>query len=97
MSALGHKQTCAMQKAMSAFPLESDRNSRHRRADRGQSTSALPLQGSNVDLLRNGESIINIDAEISDSTFYLGVAEQKLDSSQIACTAVDERRFSPPQ
>jgi hypothetical protein len=86
-----------MQKAMSAFPLESDRNSRHRRADRGQSTSALPLQGSNVDLLRNGESIINVNAEISDSTFYLGVAEQKLDSSQIARTAVDERRFSPPQ
>jgi hypothetical protein len=65
--------------------------------DRGQSASALPLQGSNVDLLRNGESIINIDAEISDSTFYFGVAEQKLDSSQIARTAVDERRFGPPQ
>ena len=77
------------------FPLESDRNSRHRRADRGQSASALPLQGSNVDLLRHGEGIIDIDAEIPDSALYLGVTKQKLDGPQIPGTTVDVRRKKP--
>jgi hypothetical protein len=31
---------------------------------------------SNVDLLRNGEGIIQIDAEIPDGALYLGVTEQ---------------------
>jgi hypothetical protein len=34
--------------------------------DVGQSASALPLQGSDVDLLRYCKSIIHIDAEIPD-------------------------------
>ena len=49
--------------------------------------SALPLKAtkiediagpirSNVDLLRNGEGIIQIDAEIPDGALYLGVTEQ---------------------
>jgi hypothetical protein len=52
---------------------------------------------SNVDLLRYCKSIIHIDAEIPDSALYLGVAEQKLDGSQIPSSAVDERRFGSPQ
>jgi hypothetical protein len=64
---------------------------------RGQSTSALPLQGSNVDLLRYCKSIIYIDAEIPDSALYLRVAEQKLHGSQIPGAAVDERGFSSSQ
>ena len=62
-----------------------------------QSISALPLQGSNVNLLRYCKGIIHIDAEIPDSALYLGVAEQKLHGSQIPGAAVDERRFSSAQ
>jgi hypothetical protein len=62
-----------------------------------QSTCALPLQSSNVDLLRYCKSIIHINAEIPDSALYLGVAEQKLHGPQIPGAAVDERRFSSSQ
>ena len=63
----------------------------------GQSISALPLQGSNVNLLRYCKGIIHIDAEIPDSALNLSVAEQKLHGSQIPGAAVDERRFSSAQ
>jgi hypothetical protein len=43
---------------------ESDRNSNIVLSDEGQSISARPLQGSNVDLLRYCKDIIHIDAEI---------------------------------
>jgi hypothetical protein len=47
----------------------------------------------NVDLLRYGEGIVHIDAEIRDSALYLGVTKQKLDGPQIPGTAVDVCRF----
>jgi hypothetical protein len=50
-----------------------------------------------VDLRRYGEGIVHIDAEIPDSTLYLGVTKQKLDGSQIPGTAVDVRRLSSAQ
>jgi hypothetical protein len=34
---------------------------------------------SNVDLLRYGQGVVDIDAEIPDSALYFGVTEQKLD------------------
>ena len=40
--------------------------------DGGQSISALPCS-SNVDLLRYGEGIVHIDAEILNGALYLGV------------------------
>jgi hypothetical protein len=64
---------------------------------KGRGTSALPLQGSNVDLLRYCKSIIHIDAEIADSTLYFGMAEQKLHGSQIPGAAADECRFGSSQ
>jgi hypothetical protein len=75
MSALGQKQTCAVQNVMSALPPKATEIAD---INEGQSISALPLQGSNVDLLRYCKGIIHIDAEIPDSALYLGVAEQKL-------------------
>ena len=83
MSALGHKRTCAAQKGMSALPPKATKIADIVGFRRAQSTSALPLQGSNVDLLRYCKSIIYIDAEIPDSALYLRVAEQKLHGSQI--------------
>jgi hypothetical protein len=64
--------------------------------DGGQSTSAPPVR-LNADLLRYGEGIVHIDAEIPDNALYLGVTKQKLDGSQIPGTAVDVRRFSSSQ
>jgi hypothetical protein len=40
-------------------------------------------------LFRYGESIINLDAKISDGAFDLGVAEQELHRSQTACSPID--------
>jgi hypothetical protein len=52
---------------------------------------------SNVDLLRYGEGIVHINAEIPHSALYLGVTEQKLDGAQIPGAAVDQRRLCSPQ
>ena len=54
--------------------------------------SALPFF-SDVDLLRYGERIIDLDSEISDRTFQLRVAKQKLDRSEVARLAVDQSRL----
>jgi len=64
--------------------------------DRGQSISALPCT-SNVYLLRDGEGIVHINAEIPDSALYISVTEQKLDGAQIPGAAVDHRRLRSPQ
>jgi hypothetical protein len=44
---------------------------------------------SDLNLFRYRQSIVHLDAQISDSTFDPGVAEQKLDGSQIAGAPVD--------
>ena len=43
----------------------------------GQSASALPL-GSDVDLLSNSESIVNLYAEIADSTLDFRMPQEQL-------------------
>jgi hypothetical protein len=72
MSALGHKRTYAVQKAMSALPPKATElatcTSRWR-AEHFCSSVRL-----DVDLLRYGEGIVHIDAEIPDSALYLCVA-----------------------
>ena len=55
----------------------------------GQSASALP-SGSDVDLLGDGESIIYLDAEISDGALDLRVPQEQLDGPQVAGTPVDQ-------
>ena len=86
MSALGQKQTCAAHKTHVRFTPDCDRKSGHRGPDGGRSISALPCT-SNVDLLRNREGIVHINAEMSDSALYLGVTKQKLDGVQISGAA----------
>jgi hypothetical protein len=58
---------------MSALPLKATELATFVRPDEGQSNSALPVR-LNVGLLRYGEGIVHIDAEIPDSALYLGVA-----------------------
>src|SRR5258707_13211995 len=43
----------------------------------GQSMSALP-GNSDIDLFRYGQGVIDLDTEVSDGAFDLGVAEQEL-------------------
>jgi hypothetical protein len=43
----------------------------------GQSVTALP-RCSDVDLLRDGERIVNLDAEVPDGALHLGVPKEKL-------------------
>ena len=73
MSALGQKRTFAVQNAMSALPPKAVEIADIAGPDKGQSISAPPCT-SNVDLLRYGEGIVHIDAEIPDSALYLCVA-----------------------
>jgi hypothetical protein len=66
MSALGQKQTFALRNDMSALPPKAVEIANIAGADGGQSISALPST-SNIDLLRYGESVVHIDAEIPHS------------------------------
>jgi hypothetical protein len=52
---------------------------------------------SNVDLLRYGEGIVHINAEIPHSALDLSVTKQKLDGAQIAGAPIDQRRLRSPQ
>jgi len=60
---------------------------------------ACPLcpSESDINLFGNRERIVNLDAEIAHCAFDLGVAEQELDGSQIACAAVNQRCLGPAQ
>ena len=73
MSALGQKATCPSFYFMSALPLKATELVILCVPDGGAEhfCSAVRL---NVDLLRYGEGIVHIDAEIPDSALYLGVA-----------------------
>ena len=57
---------------MSALPPKAAKIANIGGRDKGQSNLLCPGR-SNVDLLRYAEGIVNIDAEIAHSTFYLGV------------------------
>ena len=48
---------------------------------------------SEIELLGDAESVVNLDAEVANSAFELPVTKKKLDRSQIAGLAVDLGRF----
>ena len=50
---------------------------------------------SDFNLFRNGEGIIDLDTEVPDSAFDLGVTEQELHGAQIAGTSVDQGCLGP--
>ena len=78
---MGHKRTFAVQKRMSALPPKAAKKADIAGPDGGRSISAPPCT-SNVDLLRYGEGIVHINAEIPHSALYLSVTKQKLDGAQ---------------
>jgi hypothetical protein len=67
-----------------------------RRGSNGSGRARLLRPGSSdVNLFRNGEGIIDLDAEVPDSTFDLGVTEQELHGSQITGTSVNQGCLGP--
>ena len=58
--------------------------------------SALPLF-SDVDLLRYGERIIDLDSEIADRTLDLRVAKQELNCSKISRFLIDQSCVGPSE
>ena len=52
---------------------------------------------SNVDRLRDAQSILKFNAQVPDRTVHLGVTEQELDRAKIACFAVDLCSLGAPQ
>jgi len=52
---------------------------------------------SELDLLGEGEGVLDLDAEIRDGALDLGVDEQKLDGAQIAGALVDLGRLGAPE
>ena len=52
---------------------------------------------SDLDLFRDDQSVVNIDAQVSHRALYLGVSKQKLNGAQIAGAAVDHGCLCPPQ
>ena len=62
------------------------------RSSGGRTGRARPLcpGTSDIDLFRYGQGVIHLNAEIPDGAFYLGMTEQELDGSQVACPPIDQ-------
>ena len=63
----------------------------------GLATSGHSISGSKVNLLRNGQSVVDLDTQISNRAFQFCVAEQELDGPEIAGLLVDQSRLCAPQ
>src|SRR5271170_5306568 len=62
----------------------------------GQSTCALP-DNSDINLFRYFQSIIDLDAKVSDGALDFGMPQEKLNCPQISRTSVDQGRLGSPQ
>jgi hypothetical protein len=70
------------------FTPKSGRNSGHHMSVKDRALLLCPAP-SKVDLLRYGEGIVHINAEIPGSALYLSVTKQKLDGAQIPGAPID--------
>ena len=52
---------------------------------------------SDINLFRYRQGVIDLDAEIPDRAFDLGMPEQELDGSEIACAPIDQGSFCASQ
>jgi hypothetical protein len=62
----------------------------------GQSVAALP-RCSDVDLLGDGERIINFDAEVPDGALHFGVPKEKLNRAEVPGPPVNQGCLGSPQ
>jgi hypothetical protein len=51
---------------------------------------------SELDLLRQSQSVIDLDPKVTDRALDLSVSEKQLDRSKIASLAIDLRRIGAP-
>ena len=58
--------------------------------------TALP-RGSDVDLLGDGERIVNLDAEVPDGALHFGVPKEKLNGAEVPGSPVNQGRLGSPQ
>ena len=52
---------------------------------------------SDINLFRYRQGIIDLDAEIPDRAFDLGMPQQELDRPEISCPPIDKGRFCASQ
>jgi hypothetical protein len=64
--------------------------------DRAERDKPCP-SSSDIDLFCDGKGVINLNAEVAHGALDLGVAEQQLDGSQIAGSAIDQSGLGPAQ
>src|ERR1043166_6759834 len=73
-----------------------DRKGQYRQIYPGRTFPHCPCR-SDINLFGNGEGVVDLNAEVSDGALDLGVAEQELDSPQIACASIDQGCLCPPE
>ena len=69
----------------------------NRRLEGGQRAEHVCPGISDIDLFRNCQGVIDLDAEIPDRAFDLGMPEQKLDGPEITGAPIDQRSLRTPE
>ena len=62
------------------------------RAERGRTAQGVS-DGLDVDLLRNRQRVVDFDPKISGRAFDLAMPQEKLNSTEISSSAIDQSRF----
>jgi len=57
--------------------------------DHGGTADRLCPEGSDIDLLRYGEGVVDLNAEVAHRAFYPCVAKEQLDRPEISRSAID--------
>jgi hypothetical protein len=57
---------------------------------------ATSSAGLNLGLLRDLQSIVDLDPEVSDGALKFAMTEEKLDGPEIPDPPIDQRRFGSP-
>jgi len=52
---------------------------------------------SDVDLLGNGQRVVDLNAEITNRAFDFPMSKKKLDGAKISCSPIDQGRLGPAQ
>jgi hypothetical protein len=65
------------------------RKGQYRQIYSGRAFPLCPCR-SDINLFGNGEGVVDLNTKVSDGAFDLGVAEQELNSPQVAGAAIDQ-------
>ena len=90
MSALGQFRPISVFRATSGLPPKATEMADIMGVTEGQSVSALPRR-LDVNLLRNRDGIVYLDAKISNRAFDFGVTKKQLHGPQISGAPINQR------